>query len=290
MCHGRVDGLKQLGTYTRRKRLGVSFQLACFVSLPAPALLMEHGNIIRTMKPSNNAGTINKKKYNCKNFWRRFLRTRDVPGHNYHTTYFLCTNEHCWCCRICVLYVCILCVFLSVKQRHRLLTQARQPSEDGETKQLCKECPSMFTLTEATKQWYLSCDLHIPLRCDACRLRRKQQAAPLSKKKSTPAKVILYQSLPHSGNTWTKCPSPTAIHSIPRTAPQNTDIIDLCHQGDSDENSSQHGRQDTESVLTASIDFNDHQNSLRRGVFFATALVASLISNHSVPLFFRLFP
>ena len=53
--------------------------------------------------------------------------------------------------------------------------RARQPRVDGENERSCKDCRATFAQSEDTKNWYLARGLHIPLRCEACRLRRKLQ-------------------------------------------------------------------------------------------------------------------
>ena len=98
-------------------------------------------------------------------------------------------------------------------QRHRLSLRARRPSNQGEPNSTCKDCCKSFALTEATKNWYLTRDLHVPLRCEDCRLKRKQAAAQKDKK-STPAKIILYQSIPPTGKKWATGPTALAHHAI----------------------------------------------------------------------------
>ena len=79
--------------------------------------------------------------------------------------------------------------------------RARQPCVDGENERTCKDCRATFTQSEDTKNWYLARGLHIPLRCEACRLRRKLQTTP-EEKKPTPAKIIIYQPSPPTGKKW----------------------------------------------------------------------------------------
>ena len=79
--------------------------------------------------------------------------------------------------------------------------RARQPCVDGEHETPCKDCRATFTQSEDTKNWYLARGLHIPLRCEACRLRRKQQTTQ-EEKKPTPAKIIIYQPSPPTGKKW----------------------------------------------------------------------------------------
>jgi predicted RNA-binding Zn-ribbon protein involved in translation (DUF1610 family) len=37
----------------------------------------------------------------------------------------------------------------------------------------CKDCGAEFTITEENKKWYEEKGLNIPVRCEACRKKRK---------------------------------------------------------------------------------------------------------------------
>ena len=141
-------------------------------------------------------------------------------------------------------------------QRHRLSLRARHPSVQGEPNSTCKDCCKSFALTEATKNWYLTRDLHVPLRCEDCRLKRKQAAAQKDKK-STPAKIILYQSIPPTGKKWATGPTALAHHATSNITKSAVDP----HNRDQETSTSHR----TETSTTDAPDMEDDLQSQRSG-------------------------
>ena len=141
-------------------------------------------------------------------------------------------------------------------QRHRLLLPAGRPNVQGEPNSTCKDCCKGFALTKATKNWYLTRDLHVPLRCEDCRVKGKQAAAQ-KENESTPAKIILYQSIPPTGKKWATGPTALAHHAISNITKSAVDP----HNRDQETSTSHR----TETRTTDAPDMEDDLQSQRSG-------------------------